>query len=86
MDQPHRGRELGVALPGQHGVGAGERLQGGSKPGQRGRSEVGQVGMQPQPVLRLLALFAVMTGCSVAYFGALIVMGFDFKAFKRAST
>ena len=44
------------------------------------------LGMQPHPVHRLLALLMVMMGCGLAYFGALALMGFDFKAFKRAAS
>ncbi|MBC7514354.1 MAG: murein biosynthesis integral membrane protein MurJ [Herminiimonas sp.] len=44
------------------------------------------LGMQPHPVHRMLALLMVMMGCGVAYFGALAVMGFNFKAFKRAAS
>ncbi|GAC1413320.1 MAG: murein biosynthesis integral membrane protein MurJ [Burkholderiaceae bacterium] len=41
--------------------------------------------MQPHPVHRLGALLAVMAGCGSTYFGSLVAMGFDFRAFRRAA-
>lgn len=41
--------------------------------------------MQSHPVLRLLALTGVLAACGSIYFGALAVMGFNFRALKRAA-
>jgi putative peptidoglycan lipid II flippase len=41
--------------------------------------------LQAQPLMRLFALFGVMLACGITYFGALFLMGFDFKAFKRVA-
>lgn len=43
------------------------------------------VAMQAQPFHRVAALAAVMMACGVTYFGALLVMGFRLKDFKRIS-
>ncbi|HZW21435.1 murein biosynthesis integral membrane protein MurJ [Noviherbaspirillum sp.] len=43
------------------------------------------VGMQDRPLQRVGALTLVMLACGITYFGALIVMGFRFRDFKRVS-
>jgi putative peptidoglycan lipid II flippase len=42
--------------------------------------------LQPHPLQRVLALLAVLALCGVTYFGALLAMGFDLRAFKRAAS
>lgn len=43
------------------------------------------IAMQTTPLLRIGALALVMLACGVTYFGALLVMGFRFRDFKRVS-
>lgn len=43
------------------------------------------IALQAQPWLRVGALALVMAACGVTYFGALFVMGFRFRDFKRIS-
>jgi len=43
-------------------------------------------GMQTHPLRRVCALSAVMIGCGVTYFGALMAMGFRLKDFRRMAT
>jgi putative peptidoglycan lipid II flippase len=41
------------------------------------------IAMRAHPIARIGALMLVLAACSVAYFGALMIMGFRFKEFKR---
>jgi len=41
------------------------------------------VGMRAHPILRVGALMLVLSACAIAYFGALLAMGFRFSHFKR---
>jgi putative peptidoglycan lipid II flippase len=41
------------------------------------------IGMQQMPLQRALYLFAILVGCGIAYFGALLAMGFRLRDFKR---
>ena len=43
------------------------------------------IAMQTTPLLRIGALALVMLACGITYFGALLVMGFRFRDFKRVS-
>ena len=43
------------------------------------------VEMRAHPFQRVGALMLVMAACGVTYFGALMVMGFRFRDFKRTS-
>lgn len=42
--------------------------------------------LQAQPLMRFFALLGVLLTCGVAYFGALFLMGFDLKTFKRVAS
>ncbi|MFL9925452.1 murein biosynthesis integral membrane protein MurJ [Herbaspirillum lusitanum] len=41
------------------------------------------IAMRAHPIARIGALMLVLAACSVAYFGALMIMGFRFREFKR---
>ncbi len=43
------------------------------------------LGLQAHPFIRAGALFLVVSVCGVAYFGALLAMGFRFRDFKRTA-
>ena len=43
------------------------------------------IGMRAHPALRVGALLLVLSACGVAYFGALMAMGFRFRDFQRIS-
>ena len=43
------------------------------------------IAMRAHPALRIGALLLVLTACAIAYFGALMSMGFRFSHFKRIS-
>lgn len=46
-------------------------------------AKVDWLGMQAHAFQRVLALMGVLAACGITYFGALALMGFDFKALKR---
>lgn len=50
-----------------------------------GAQQIDWLGMKHQTLLRIGALFAVIAACGVVYFGALVVMGFRFRDFKRTA-
>jgi len=48
-------------------------------------SQFDWLGLQAYPLKRVGALLAVLAACGLTYFGALALMSFNFKAFKRTS-
>lgn len=43
------------------------------------------IGLKSEPFLRIGALLLVIVACAVSYFGALLLMGFRFRDFRRVS-
>ena len=48
-------------------------------------SNIDWLALQAHPLRRVLSLLMVLALCGVTYFGALLAMGFDLRAFRRAA-